>query len=95
MNNNYDELILIVLYIVSIYFIYKGILYRIVVKFAGEDKVYKDPKLLKSIKYFDKIGLLPDPKLSKSEKMKWSKYWYIHVIIGIALIYSISYVIKW
>lgn len=94
MKNEYD-IILIILYIIPVYFTLKGILYRIGIKLAGEDKVYKDPELLKSTKYLDKIGLLPDPKFSKSEKMEWSKYWYVHIIIGFILTYVIFITIEW
>lgn len=92
MKNEYELSILAILYLIPAYLMLKGTLYRFGIKLAGEDKVYKDPKLLKSIKYLDKIGLLPDPKLSKSEKMEWSKYWYIHIIIGFFLSQLFLYV---
>lgn len=79
MKNEYEIAIVMILYLIPAYLMFRGILYRFGSKISGEDNIYK------YLKYYHKIGLLPDPKLSKKERMEWSKYWYVYVIISFVL----------
>lgn len=77
--------ILLMSNIISLYFILRGILYRVIIKMTDEDMFYSDIQFQKMVEYFTSIGLIPDKKMSKNERNKWSEYWYINIIIGLLI----------
>jgi len=77
--------ILLMSNIISLYFLLRGILYRVIIKMTDEDMFYGDIQFQKMVEYFTSIGLIPDKKMSKNERNNWSKYWYINIIIGLLI----------
>lgn len=89
------KFILLISNVISLYFLLRGVLYRVIIKMTDEDIFYSDIQFQKMVEYFTCIGLIPDSKMSKNERNKWSKYWYINIIIGLLISVMLIYIYEY
>jgi hypothetical protein len=95
MHNDTWLTIIGILNVIPAYLFMKGIFYRVVIKFAGEEDTYNNIKCKRFMYYLYDLGVAPDPELSKNEKMEWSKYWYIYCVAGIIISFVLLLFAEW